>query len=473
MLTIIQKLKNVKLPIKITVLITILVIISVVFLSWYFLSKHNEYMLIQSEKIAMTIAKNLADNSEYGVVIEDETILERLIKSTHLQDNVIDVFIIDKTGKILANKDKKKKGENYNIDNLKEVFLSGKQLVQKKYKNGEIAKLEIGVPIVKTVSVNFLEEETNSNIVGVVKLEYSLADLHEKIVKSRNTGILIASIILFLLLIIALILVRTITSPIAELVKGTEKISSGDFNYRIKIKDMDEIGILAISFNDMTENIKKSRDSLINEISERKHAQEELRISFEKLEKIVIEIINAMALTLETRDPYTAGHQRRATDLAVAIAKEMGLPKNKIDAIQMAGTIHDIGKIAVPAEILSKPARLTDIEYNMVKPHPQVGYNILKNIEFPWPIAQIVLEHQERINGSGYPQGLTGENILIEARILAVADVVAAMTSHRPYRSAYNIDIALKKISDRKGILFDPNVVEACLSVFKNKKFTF
>lgn len=472
MLKFIQKLKDVKLPIKITVLITALVIISVTLLSWYFLSKHNEYMLIQSEKTAAIIAKNLANNSEYGAVIEDEAILERLIKSTNLQDNVIDVFIIDKNGKILAHKDKKRIGENYNIGNLKKFFSTGKPMVQKIYKNGEIFKLELCMPIAKTVKANFLEEETDSNIVGVVKLEYSLADLHEKIIKSRNTGTLIAFVILSLLLVVGLISVKTITNPIAELVRGTEKISYGDFNYKIKIKDMDEIGILATSFNNMTENIKKSRDALINEISERKHTQEELRISFEKLEKMVIEIINSMALILETRDPYTAGHQRRTTNLAVAIAKEMNYSKNTIDAIQMAGIIHDIGKIAVPAEILSKPSRLTDIEYNLVRPHPQVGYDILKKIEFPWPIAQIVLQHQERINGSGYPQGLTGENILIEARILAVADVVAAMTSHRPYRPAYSIDAALKKISDKKGILYDENVVNACLKLFKDKNFT-
>jgi len=184
-------------------------------------------------------------------------------------------------------------------------------------------------------------------------------------------------------------------------------------------------------------------------------------------------IIQAIALTVERRDPYTAGHQRRAADLARAIATEMALPKDKIEGIRVAGIIHDIGKISIPAEILSKPGNLNEFEFHIIKDHAKVGYEILKELEFPWPIAQIVFQHHERIDGSGYPQGLTGEDILLEARILGVADVVEAMASHRPYRPAKGIEKALEEILQNKGRLYDPEVVEACLKVFTKNKFEF
>ena len=180
-----------------------------------------------------------------------------------------------------------------------------------------------------------------------------------------------------------------------------------------------------------------------------------------------------MALTVETRDPYTAGHQRRATNLARAIATEIGLSEAQVDGIRMAGVVHDLGKISVPTEVLTKPGRLTKIEFNLVKAHPQVGYDILNRIGFPRPLTQIVLQHHERMDGSGYPSGLSGEEILLEARILAVADVVEAMSSHRPYRQALGIDKALEEISRNRGVLYDPEVVDACLKVFIEKGFKF
>ena len=182
-------------------------------------------------------------------------------------------------------------------------------------------------------------------------------------------------------------------------------------------------------------------------------------------------IIQAMARTVESRDPYTAGHQHRVALLSVAIAKEMNIPKDQIEGIRMGGMIHDLGKISVPAEVLSKPGKLTDIEFALIKTHPRVGYDIIADIEFPWPIAQMVLQHHEKMNGSGYPQGLSGEDILLEARILCVADVVEAMASHRPYRPALGIDKALQEISQNKGILYDPEVVDNCLRLFKEKDF--
>jgi len=205
----------------------------------------------------------------------------------------------------------------------------------------------------------------------------------------------------------------------------------------------------------------------------RKKAEEELKVSWNKLREAMVETVQAIAFTIETRDPYTAGHQRRVTKLACAIAKEMSLPDNKIEGLRMAGIIHDIGKISIPSEILSKPGPISEVEHSIIKTHPQVGYDILKKIEFPWPIAQIVLQHHERLDGSGYPSGLKGKKILLEARILAVADVVEAMSTHRPYRPAKPIDEALAEISKNKGKLYDPAAVDACIKLFKEQSFKF
>jgi len=209
------------------------------------------------------------------------------------------------------------------------------------------------------------------------------------------------------------------------------------------------------------------------EIAERKQAEAELQQSFERLRRAMEGTIQAIALTVEMRDPYTAGHQRRVTQLACAIAKEMHLSEEQIEGIHMTGVIHDIGKISVPAEILTKPGQLTENEFSLIKTHPKVGFDILKIIEFPWPIAKIVLQHHERMNGSGYPSGLSGEDILLEARILSVADVVEAMASYRPYRPALGIDRALEEISQNRGVLYDPEVVDACLKLFTEKRFQF
>ncbi len=182
-------------------------------------------------------------------------------------------------------------------------------------------------------------------------------------------------------------------------------------------------------------------------------------------------IIQAIASTVEIRDPYTAGHQLRVAGLTFAIAKKMGLSEDQAEGVRVAGTIHDLGKISVPGEILSKPGQLSELEFRIIKTHPQTGYDILKDMKFPWPLARIVLQHHERMDGSGYPQGLSCENTLLEARILAVADVVEAMASHRPYRPALGIDVALEEISKNKGVLYDSEVVGACLKLFKENEF--
>ena len=180
---------------------------------------------------------------------------------------------------------------------------------------------------------------------------------------------------------------------------------------------------------------------------------------------------DAERLGIPPRDSYTAGHQRRVADLACAIAVEMHLSRDQIDGLRMAVMIHDIGKIAVPAEILTKPMKLRNVELSLIKIHSQVGYEVLKDIDFPWPIARIVLEHHEKMNGSGYPNGLKGEELLIESRILAVADVVESISSHRPYRQAHGKDEALGEIIQNKGILYDADVVDACLKLFHENRY--
>ncbi|MBF0563753.1 MAG: PAS domain S-box protein [Nitrospirae bacterium] len=211
---------------------------------------------------------------------------------------------------------------------------------------------------------------------------------------------------------------------------------------------------------------------IVRDMTRRNRGILELQQSLEKLRKLTGGIIQAMSAAVEAKDPYTAGHQRRVSDLARAIAHEMGLGDTQVECIRVASSIHDIGKIYVPAEILSKPGKLRDNEFSIIKDHPQIGYDILKGIEFPYPVAGIVLQHHEKINGTGYPMGLRGQEILLEARIICVADVVEAMANHRPYRPALGTDKALEEISGNGGILYDPSVVDACLKVFE-KGFTF
>ena len=191
----------------------------------------------------------------------------------------------------------------------------------------------------------------------------------------------------------------------------------------------------------------------------------ELKKSTDKIKTNIEGTIHAMAMTVEMRDPYTAGHQRQVADLASAIAVKMGIPREQRDSIHLAGTIHDIGKMQVPTEILSKCGKLTELEFDMIKTHSQAGFDILKTIEFQWPIAEFVLQHHERMDGSGYPSGLQAESILIEARILSVADVVDAIVPHRPYRPALGIEKAQEEIFDNRGIVYDSDVVDACLSI--------
>ena len=219
----------------------------------------------------------------------------------------------------------------------------------------------------------------------------------------------------------------------------------------------------------------RMQQSLENLVAER---TAELRVTVESLEnsrsqyrRMLEQTIQAIALTIEKRDPYTAGHQVRVSQLATAIAQEMGLDADCLDGLRLGGMIHDIGKIYLPAEILSRPGRLSEAEFALVKTHSEVGADIVADVDFPWPVGQMILQHHERLDGSGYPNGAHGDGILLQARVLAVADVVEAMASHRPYRAALGIDAALAEIRRGRGLQYDPDVVDICLMLFSDKGY--
>ena len=221
-------------------------------------------------------------------------------------------------------------------------------------------------------------------------------------------------------------------------------------------------------------HLNKEKVLLISrEITNLKLSELKLKKAYSQLQKVLEGVVRAFARLIEQRDPYTAGHQERVARLSCAIGRELGLDEQKIQGINVSALLHDIGKISVPIEILTKPAKLTDLEFTMIKQHPEVAYTILKNIDFPWPVAEIVYQHHERLDGSGYPRGLTRKEILLEAKIIAVADVVEAMFSHRPYRPAYTLDEALHEVFRHKGNLYDPDAVNAAIRLFREKKFTF
>ena len=207
--------------------------------------------------------------------------------------------------------------------------------------------------------------------------------------------------------------------------------------------------------------------------TELKQALNEIKLNLEKLRQATEGIVEAIAVTVELRDPYTAGHQKRVADLACAIARDMGLPEDEIYGLRMGSVIHDLGKITVPAEILSKPGQLSTLEYELIKNHVQAGYDILKQIDFPWPLADMIVQHHERLDGSGYPNGLKGDQILLPARILSVADVFETIASHRPYRPSLGLQRAIDELRENSGKLYDREVVDVCLALIEEDRFHF
>jgi PAS domain S-box-containing protein/putative nucleotidyltransferase with HDIG domain len=259
-----------------------------------------------------------------------------------------------------------------------------------------------------------------------------------------------------------------IDKKVADVIDN-KRVFVGERQYKCKDGSIVDVEVSAsyITYGD-----KEALSVVSRNISRRKKMEAELKKNYDNLQRTIDSTVRAMSRIVETRDPYTAGHQRRVARLAKAIAQNMGLSEEQINGIYTAALIHDIGKLYIPAEILVKPTALSAIEFEMVKTHPAVGYNILKTIEFPWPVATIVLQHHERINGSGYPHGRSNGDILIEARILALADVVEAMSSHRPYRPAKTLDETIEEIIKNRQILYDADAVDLCVELFKNKLFS-
>jgi len=249
---------------------------------------------------------------------------------------------------------------------------------------------------------------------------------------------------------------------------AVETMKKGGNDYIMK----DKLARLAPSIRREIQEAKTRKENR-KFLKEKKKAEEELRESYQRLQKTLNGTINALSKTIEARDPYTSGHQKSVARLAKAIAIEMRIEKNKIHLIEMAALIHDLGKVIIPASILSKPGKITDLEFSFIKAHPQTGFEIIEDTGIPSGVADIILQHHERLDGSGYPEGLKGKGILIEAKILAVADVVEAMSSHRPYRSALGIDKAIEEIVKNKGKKYDPKVVAACVRLFREKDFKF
>jgi len=245
-----------------------------------------------------------------------------------------------------------------------------------------------------------------------------------------------------------------------------------EFEFQAYRKDGTIIWLLANArvIRDENGNIEYF-EGRVQDITRRKKAENELKNTLESLRKAFGATIQVMVAAVEARDPYTAGHQSRSADLSRAIATEMELSQDKIEGIRMAGSIHDIGKLSIPAEILSKPTKLTNVEFSLIKEHARIGYEMLKDVESPWPLAEMVYQHHERMDGSGYPRNLKGNEILMEARIMAVADVVESMASHRPYRPALGLNAALEEIENNKGTLYDVDAVDVCLRLFREKKY--
>ena len=352
-----------------------------------------------------------------------------------------------------------------------------------------------------------------------------------RVLQARPGALAVVSLAFFVLGVMgAVLLSGMVTRPLVQLTRTAERLAGGDLRQRARVFGRDEAGLLARTFNGMldglekvfkdlegrnrlleeeaakravrmekeaaervriekelrlarieidklvekrTEELARTNDELHGKVLETRRSEDYLQSTLDRLEKSLEGTFRAMALTLEMRDPYMAGHQQRVSRLAVTIAQEMNLPWEKIEGIRFAGIIHDIGKISAPAEIMIKPCRLTKTEFQLVKDHPRVGYEMIKDIAFPWPVAHIILQHHERLDGSGYPEGLVGDAILPEARILAVADVVEALCSLRPYRPALGIEKGLEEIRKGRGIRYDTRVVDVCTRLFREGRFSF
>ncbi len=280
------------------------------------------------------------------------------------------------------------------------------------------------------------------------------------------TLVLMFSVIVAAIIASRLLLKAFLTRPLADIAEGIEVIAGGSYNHVLTPVNRWDIDVIIEKINVMASQIA-ARDKQLRDLIE------SIEKSRDDLHQSLEETVISLASTAEKRDPYTAGHQERVNRLALAIAKEQGLPEQQMEGLHIAALLHDIGKIALPAEYLAKPTKLSELEKLVIQHHSEVGYEILKNIHFPWPVAEIVYQHHEHLDGSGYPRGLTDNEIYLEAKILAVADVVEAMSSHRPYRPSLGINAALDEIRAGRGTLYHSPSVDACLRLVEEKKIEF
>jgi HD-GYP domain-containing protein (c-di-GMP phosphodiesterase class II) len=409
-----------------------------------------------------------------GVFDQKDSFFEKEIRATvwNLKGYV---NIVNNKGKIIFSTKQEKLYKITSRSELIKLSQSSGEIVIERDKIEETIVAVTSIPLLSWHLI--VARDTKDYYSGVTDLKKSLLYL----------ATILAAVVITFTLIVSTVLVN----PLVSLSKEVSEIAKGNLEKPIVSRGPGEVGILSDSMEKMRKSlktyikrekeyqaelenkVKEKTVDLKNEITIRKQKEVELQTTLNKLRMSLRETINVLASTVERKDPYTSGHQRRVADLACAIAPAMGLSREQIDGLRMAGTIHDLGKISIPAEILSKPGKLIEIEFNLIKTHPQIGYDILREVEFPWPIAQIVFQHHERMDGSGYPSGLSGEDILLEARILAVADVVEAMAFHRPYRPALGLDKALEEISKNRDVFYDLKVVNACLELFIEKGFNF
>ena len=338
----------------------------------------------------------------------------------------------------------------------------------------------IGVQGYNAVWLGFLKDEKTFAIMAGSPLEERFSRFREQVLGGDYPSCIKKALLqkdLFLLIDIA----KECRDCNVKGIRGEEQFAIIRFEY-----DHQLLGLLGITLSPnvcINQEEKELLAELAHDIAfglhniemeeKNKLAEQKLQLSYQKIQNTVEGIILTMGKITEIKDPYTAGHQQRVSQLAVTIAKELNLPQDKIEGIRIASLLHDLGKIYIPTDILNSPTKLSEIEYSLIKDHPQAGHDILKSIDFSYPVARIVLQHHERLNGSGYPQGLKSEDILLEAKIIGVADVVGAMSSRRPSRPALGIDKALEEISQNRGILYDPKVVDTCWKLFKEKGFKF
>jgi putative nucleotidyltransferase with HDIG domain len=498
-----------KIRTKIFLLVTFLIAAVSLFFLAYFPARLERHLALDVTKTVRTVTAVSALGLAAELQSNDRAAIERILQATCAQTSEIAYAVLeDDSGLVIAsvNRDEAEKALYRETDDLQKP-LARKSVFRTK------------APIVEN-------ERTLANLF----LGFAFSDLFAEATREKGVVTTVCLAVILASGLFVFFISGLITRPLALVTRTAERIAKGDLTQRAKVYSRDEAGLLARTFNMMvdgmektyremegvnkaleemmhtrsmdlereimerrrvekelrlakgelenkvekrTEELSRVNEELSGRVMETRRAEDQLQNTLDRLEKALEGTVRAMSLTIEMRDLYTAGHQRRVSSLAVAIAEELHLPSEKIEGLRLAGIIHDIGKIAMPAEILTKPTRLTKTEFQLVKDHPRIGYDILKSIQFPWPVAHIILQHHERMDGSGYPDGLLGDAILLEARILAVADVVEALSSHRPYRPALGLEKALEEIRRGRGTRYDMRVVDACIRLFKDRRYSF